>query len=93
MKEFFEFMCENYGEACYEVGEVFSPFKGEPPEGLDPIFYELYPMFEKAEQSWVSWDDKLDSAVLTEMVDSAQQLAQGTINPDQFIEQADTWVK
>ena len=93
MKVFFEFMCENYGDACYEEGEVFSPFKGEPPAGLDPIFYELYPMFENAEASWVSWDDKLDSAVLTQMVDAVQQLAQGTITPDDFIGQADTSVK
>ena len=46
-------------------------------KGLDQLFYDLQPLFENATDAWVSWDDKLDSATLTNIVDEQQKLAQG----------------
>ena len=53
----------------------------------------LQPMFEDAETAWTSWDDKLDSDVMTKIVDEQQQLAQGIIKPDEFIKTCDSLVK
>ena len=63
------------------------------PEGLDQLFYDLQPLFENATDAWVSWDDKLDSATLTNIVDEQQKLAQGITTPDEFIETCDSFVK
>lgn len=92
MKEFFQYMCENYSEACYNDAKVFSPFNDPMPEGLDPMFYDLQPLFEKATDAWVSWDDKLDSATLTNLVDEQQKLAQGKETPEEFEAAADQFI-
>jgi len=92
MREFLEYAMENYSRACYASG-VFSPLNEELPSGLDPLFYALYPLFRDAKQSWVSWDDKLDSATLTSMVDADQELALGMIPENQFITEMDTVIK
>lgn len=92
MKEFLQYMCENYSDACYNDAKVFSPFKGEIPEGLDQMFYDLQPLFETATDSWVSWDDKLDSATLTNLVDEQQKLAQGKETPEEFEKAADRFI-
>lgn len=83
MKEFLSFAMDNFSKACYDAG-IFSPLKDEVPEGLDPLFYEIKSLFDDAKQSWVSWDDKLDSATLTSMGDEQQELALGMISPKQF---------
>ena len=57
------------------------------------LFYDLQPLFENAETAWTSWDDKLDSDVMTKIVDEQQQLAQGIIKPDEFIKTCDSLVK
>ena len=49
--------------------------------------------FNDAETAWTSWDDKLDSDVMTKIVDEQQQLAQGIIKPDEFIKTCDSLVK
>lgn len=92
MKECFQYICENYSEACYNDAKVFSPFNDEMPEGLDSLFYDLYPMFETATDAWVSWDDKLDSATLTSLVDEQQKLAQGSETPEEFEKAADSFI-
>lgn len=92
MQEFFDYMCENYSEACYTQASIFSPFNEDIPEGLSPLYYDLQPMFEKAEQAWVSWDDKLSSELLTKIVDEQQKLAQGTVTPEDFCATVDTFV-
>ena len=94
MQEFFDYMCENYSDVCYNQVQVFSPFSSdEIPEGLPQLFYDIQPMFEDAETAWTSWDDKLDSDVMTKIVDEQQQLAQGIIKPDEFIKTCDSLVK
>lgn len=92
MKEFFEYMCEHYSEACYNDAQVFSPFNDEIPDGLDQLFYDLQPLFENATDSWVSWDDKLDSATLTNIVDEQQKLSQGKETPEEFEAAADQFI-
>jgi raffinose/stachyose/melibiose transport system substrate-binding protein len=92
MKEFLEYAVDNYSKVCYASG-VFSPFTGEPPANLDPLFYVVYPLFKNAKQSWVSWDDKLDSATLTSMVDADQELALGMISENQYITEMDNVIK
>ena len=57
------------------------------------LYYDTQPMFEDAETAWTSWDDKLDSDVMTKIVDEQQQLAQGIIKPDEFIKTCDSLVK
>ena len=59
----------------------------------DRLYYDTQPMFEDAETAWTSWDDKLDSDVMTKIVDEQQQLAQGIIKPDEFIKTCDSLVK
>ncbi|MFR1010696.1 MAG: hypothetical protein ACLSGA_14500 [Ruminococcus sp.] len=87
-------MCENYSDVCYNQVQIFSPFSDETiPEGLPQLFYDVQPMFENAETAWTSWDDKLDSDVLTKIVDEQQKLAQGITTPDEFIETCDSFVK
>ena len=94
MQEFFDYMCENYSDVCYNQVKIFSPFSDETiPEGLPQLFYDVQPMFENAETAWTSWDDKLDSDVLTKIVDEQQKLAQGITTPDEFIETCDSFVK
>lgn len=93
MKDFFKYMCENYTEECYNTAQIFSPFKGDLPEGLNPMFYDIHPMFENATEGWVSWDDKLDSSTLTELVAEQQKLAQGTIKPADFEKKADSLIQ
>ena len=60
---------------------------------LFQLYYDTQPMFENAETAWTSWDDKLDSDVLTKIVDEQQKLAQGITTPDEFIETCDSFVK
>lgn len=92
MQSFFEYMCKNYTRVCYEDAKVFSPFNEEIPEGLDALFYDLQPLFETASDAWVSWDDKLDSATLTSIVDEQQKLAQGTVNLEDFEKTVDGFI-
>jgi raffinose/stachyose/melibiose transport system substrate-binding protein len=92
MQEFFQYMCENYSDACYNDAKVFSPFNDEIPEGLDQMFYDLQPLFASATDAWVSWDDKLDSATLTNLVDEQQKLAQGKETPEEFEAAADQFI-
>ena len=92
MQEFFQYMCENYSDACYNDAQVFSPFNGEIPDGVDQMFYDLQPLFETATDAWVSWDDKLDSATLTNLVDEQQKLAQGSETPEEFEAAADQFI-
>ena len=92
MKEFFEYMCNHYSDGCYNDAQVFSPFNDEMPEGLDQLFYDLQPLFENATDAWVSWDDKLDSATLTNIVDEQQKLAQGKETPEEFEAAADQFI-
>ncbi len=84
MQEFLKYAVAHYSEACYKAG-VFSPFNEKIPAGVDPLFKDTYPLFEKAKASWVSWDDKLDSATLTSMAVAQQELALGMLTPNQFI--------
>ena len=49
-------------------------------------------MFSKAETAWTSWDDKLDSEVMTKIVDEQQKLAQGKIKPEEFISKCDSFI-
>jgi raffinose/stachyose/melibiose transport system substrate-binding protein len=93
MQGFFDYMCENFSDACYTQAKIFSPFNENLPEGLPQLYYDTQPMFENAQVAWTSWDDKLDSDVLTQIVDAQQQLAQGSITPDEFIAKADSLVK
>lgn len=92
MMEAFEYIVDNFHEVAYESG-VFSPLKADPPEGLNQLFYDIEPLFEKAEHSWVSWDDKLDSATVVQMQDAQEELALGMITPDQFISDMDAAIK
>ena len=92
MQDFFDYMCEHYSDACYNVASIFSPFNEEIPEGLPQLYYDLQPMFENADQAWVSWDDKLSSETLTKIVDEQQKLAQGTVTPDEFAKVVDSFI-
>lgn len=92
MQEFFAYVCDNMHDAAYASG-VFSPFVQDPPEGLDQLFYDIEPMFETAEHSWVSWDDKLDSATVVEMEDAQEELALGMTTPEDFMTEMDAAVK
>ena len=53
MQNFFQYMCENYGDVCYNDAQVFSPFNGDIPEGVDQMFYDLQPLFATATDAWV----------------------------------------
>lgn len=80
---------------CVKISQkhaIFSPFNEELPEGLSQLYYDTHPMFEEADTAWTSWDDKLDSEVLTKIVDEQQKLAQGIVTPEEFIETCDTFV-
>ena len=92
MQDFFDYMCENYSDACYTQAHIFSPFNEDLPEGLSQLYYDTQPMFSKAEMAWTSWDDKLDSEIMTKIVDEQQKLAQGAITPDEFINKCDSFV-
>lgn len=92
MKDFFDYMCENFSDACYTQAHIFSPFNEDLPEGLSQLYYDTQPMFSTAETAWTSWDDKLDSEVMTKIVDEQQKLAQGAITPDEFINKCDSFV-
>lgn len=93
MQEFFDYMCENFSDACYNQAQILSPFNEDLPEGLPQLYYDTQPMFENAETAWTSWDDKLDSDVLTKIVDEQQKLAQGITTPDEFIKTCDSFVE
>ncbi len=93
MQDFFDYMCEHYSEACYNQASIFSPFNEEIQEGMPQLFYDLQPMFENADQAWVSWDDKLSSEVLTKIVDEQQKLAQGSVTPEEFNATVDTFIQ
>ena len=45
MQEFFDYMCENYSDACYNQAQIFSPFNEDLPEGLPQLYYDTKPMF------------------------------------------------
>lgn len=92
MQEFFDYMCENFSEACYTQANIFSPFNEELPEGLPQLYYDTHPMFANAKTAWTSWDDKLNSDVLTKIVDEQQKLAQGLTTPDEFITTCDSFI-
>ncbi|SCI42162.1 Maltose-binding periplasmic proteins/domains [uncultured Clostridium sp.] len=92
MEEFFQYLCNEFTGLCYEQAKVFSPFNDPVPDSAGAIMKEVYPFFENAKQSWVSWDDKLDSATLTKLVDLQQLLVQGQITPDEYCATADTYV-
>ena len=47
----------------------------------------------KNHMPWTSWDDKLDSDVMTKIVDEQQKLAQGITTPDEFIKTCDSFVE
>lgn len=93
MQEFFDFMCENFSEDCYNIANIFSPFNEDLPEGLPQLFYDTHPMFETADTAWTSWDDKLSSDVLTSIVDEQQKLAGGDITPEEFEKTVDGFVQ
>lgn len=93
MQEFFDYMCENFSDACYTQAKIFSPFNEELPDGLPQLYYDTHPMFADAKTAWTSWDDKLDSDVLTKIVDAQQNLAQGNLSPEKFIENCDALVE
>ena len=59
---------------------------------MDQLFYDLQPLFENATDACVSWDDKLDSATLTNIVDEQQKLAQGKETPEEFEAAADQFI-
>ena len=92
MQGFFAYACDRYHEITYQNG-VFSPFNYDMPEGLPPMFYEVKPLIEQANQSWVSWDDKLDSATLTSMASAQKELALGMMSPGDFMADMDQIVK
>ncbi len=92
MQEFFDYMCENFSEACYTQAKIFSPFVEELPEGLPQLNYDVQPMFATADTAWTSWDDKLDSDVLTKIVDAQQNLAQGNMTPEEFMANCDSFI-
>lgn len=92
MQSFFDYMCENFSEACYTKAQIFSPFNEDLPEGLPQLYYDTQPMFATAETAWTSWDDKLDSDVLTKIVDEQQKLAQGIVTSDDFISTCDSLI-
>lgn len=93
MQEFFDYMCENFSDACYNQASIFSPFNEELPEGLPQLYYDTKPMFENAETAWTSWDDKLDSDVFTKIVDEQQKLAQGITKPEEFEKTCDSFIE
>lgn len=62
------------------------------PEGLDPVILMIYSHGTTATDAWVSWDDKLDSATLTSLVDEQQKLAQGSETPEDFAKAADSFI-
>lgn len=92
MQGFFAYACERYHEITYQNG-VFSPFNYDMPEGLPPMFYDVKPLLDNANQSWVSWDDKLDSATLTSMASAQKELALGMMTPEEFMAAMDETVK
>lgn len=91
MRSLLEYVVENYGQACYNAG-VYSPFNESVPEGQPQLMYDVYPLFENAQQSWVSWDDKLDAATMTTMADKEQELALGLLSEADFIAELDRTV-
>lgn len=93
MQEFFDFMCENFSENCYNIANIFSPFNEDLPDGLPQLFYDTHSMFETAETAWTSWDDKLSSDVLTSIVDEQQKLAGGEVTPEEFEQTVDGFVQ
>lgn len=92
MQDFFKYAVDHYTTSCYSAG-VFSPFNDPVPSGLDKLFTDIQPMFKNATASWVSWDDKLDSATLTSMAQAQQELALGMLSQDKFITQMDATIK
>ena len=54
--------------------------------------YDVQPMFATADTAWTSWDDKLDSDVLTKIVDAQQNLAQGNMTPEEFMANCDSFI-
>ncbi len=93
MQEFFDFMCENFSDDCYNIANIFSPFNEELPDGLPQLFYDTHPMFETATTAWTSWDDKLSSDVLTSIVDEQQKLAGGEVTPEEFAATVDGFIR
>lgn len=93
MQEFFDFMCENFSDDCYNIANIFSPFNEELPDGLPQLFYDTHPMFETADTAWTSWDDKLSSDVLTSIVDEQQKLAGGEVTPEEFEATVDGFIQ
>lgn len=89
MQKFFEFLAENYNDTCYNVGNVFSPFDLEVPDGMSQLVYDIAEDLEKVDDSWVSWDDKLDSATTVTMGDMAGELGIGMVNPEEFAKEMD----
>lgn len=92
MQGFFAYACERYHEITYANG-VFSPFNYDMPEGLPPMFYDVKPLLDNANQSWVSWDDKLDSATLTSMASAQKELALGMMTPEEFMADMDATIQ
>lgn len=88
MQGFFDYICQHFGDACYDVG-LFSPFVGELPEELPQIYADAYELFESAEIGWTSWDDKLDAATCTAMQDLDEELALGLITPEDWYTELD----
>ncbi len=88
MRQLLEYAAEHFSEACFNAG-VYSPYNDPIPEGMDQLFYDVYPLFENAQQSWVSWDDKLDAATMTSLADAEQELALGMLSEEDFISQMD----
>ena len=85
-------ICENYSDACHNQAHVFLHLTMILFQKDLQLFYDVQPMFENAETAWTSWDDKLDSDVMTKIVDEQQKLAQGITTPDEFIETCDSFL-
>lgn len=88
MQGFLEYVVKHQHEVTL-ANNLFSPWNYELPQGLDPLFYDVLPLFKTATDSWVSWDDKLDAATVVAMEDAQEELALNMITPDEFITEMD----
>ena len=84
LADFVKFWLKNANEAAYANGAL-SWFDTEVPEGVfSNITAAVAVELQKATVGWVSWDDKMTAATLTEVGDAAEKLAHGVISPEEF---------
>lgn len=92
MQRFFDFVIENYSEACY-ANNIHSPFDVDPPDDWPEISKKYYEIMKQQKYCWSNWDDACDPATGTLMGQLGRELVQGMITPDQFIAELDESIK